>query len=159
MQHYPVYTWEGNLFLSFPPCHSSLYLQSTSGLLSQKRPCEFNTFLRCGWMYLVTWLGREHQTRDSRSCKGLLPTKWLTECKWQKSTMFSWGLEEPWKGRLWIRYERLLQWKERRALPGGSAISGVPLGAKHGNIYFTYNISLNSPNYLTKSISWFYFVD
>ena len=159
MQHYPVYTWEGNLLLRFPPCHSSLYLQSTSGLLSQKRPCEFNTFLRCSWMYLVTWLGREHQTRDSRSCKGLLPTKWLTECKWQKSTMFSWGSEEPWKGRLWIRYERLLQWKERRALPGGSAISGMLHGAKHGTIYFTYNISLNSPNYLTKSVSWFYFVD
>ena len=81
MQHYPVYTWERNLLLRFPPCHSSLYLQSTLGLLSQKRPCKFKTLLHCSWMYLVTLLGREHQTRDSRSCNGC-----FQPCGWQSAS-------------------------------------------------------------------------
>lgn len=39
---------------------------------------------------------------------------------------------------------------EQRGLPGGSAISGALLCAKHHAIYSTYTISLDSPNNLAK---------
>ena len=98
-------------------------------------------------MYLITLLGREHETGDRRGCKELIPTRWLTMHKWQESTMSSWSSEEPRKEG-YESDERFLLWEGSKE----DNLEDQLFLEHYGAIHLTYNISLNSPHKLTVNL-------